>query len=104
MVPALMVPARNRRSVERLFIMSDASPHLRRGEVCISLIVLLNLHLKLRTQQDMITKLARAIALANVVTPHEDVMGAVPDVAQPQTGAHPAARAHTSTQMDDQIA
>jgi len=32
MVPALMVPARNRRSVERLFIMSDASPHLRRGQ------------------------------------------------------------------------
>ena len=75
--------------------------------VCISLIVLLNLHLKLRTQQDMITKLARAIALANVVTPHEDVedvMSAVPDVPQPQTGAPPAARAHRSTQMDDQIA
>jgi hypothetical protein len=72
--------------------------------VCISLIVLLNLHLKLRTQQDMITKLARAIALANVVTPHEDVMGAVPDVPQPPTGAPPAARAHRSTQMDDQIA
>ena len=72
--------------------------------VCISLIVLLNLHLKLRTQQDMITRLARAIALANVVTPHEDVMGAVPDVPQPQTGAPPAARAHRSTQMDDQIA
>ena len=72
--------------------------------VCISLIVLLNLHLKLRTQQDRITRLARAIALANVVTPHEDVMGAVPDVPQPQTGAPPAARAHRSTQMDDQIA
>ena len=72
--------------------------------VCISLIVLLNLHLKLRTQQDMITKLARAIALANVVTLHEDVMGAVPDVPQPQTGVPPAARAHKSTQMDDQIA
>jgi len=72
--------------------------------VCISLIVLLNLHLKLRTQQEMITKLARAIALANVVTPHVDVMGAVPDVPQPQTGAPPAPRAHKSTQMDDQIA
>ena len=72
--------------------------------VCISLIVLLNLHLKLRTQQDMITRLARAIALANVVTPHEDVMGAVPDVPQPLAGAPPAARAHRSTQMDDQIA
>src|SRR5262245_9956965 len=32
--------------------------------VCISLIVLLNLHLKLRTQMDMITTLARQIALA----------------------------------------
>ena len=72
--------------------------------VCISLIVLLNLHLKLRTQQEMITRLARAIALANVVTPNEDVMGGVPDVPQPQTGAAAAARAHRSTQMDDQIA
>ena len=72
--------------------------------VCISLIVLLNLHLKLRTQQDMITKLARAIALANVVTPHEDVMGVVPDVPQPQAGALPPSRAHKSAQMDDQIA
>jgi hypothetical protein len=72
--------------------------------VCISLIVLLNLHLKLRTQQEMITRLARAIALANVVTPNEDVMGGVPDVPQPQAGAAPAARAHRSTQMDDQIA
>jgi hypothetical protein len=33
--------------------------------VCISLIVLLNLHLKLRTQHESITKLARAIAIAN---------------------------------------
>ena len=32
--------------------------------VCISLIVLLNLHLKLRTQTDLITTLARKIALA----------------------------------------
>ncbi|MFZ2141889.1 MAG: DUF2304 domain-containing protein [Xanthobacteraceae bacterium] len=72
--------------------------------VCISLIVLLNLHLKLRTQQEMITKLARAIALANVVTPYEDVMGAVPDVPQPQAGALPPSRAHKSAQMDDQIA
>ena len=35
--------------------------------VCISLIVLLNLHLKLRTQTELITKLARTIALANVL-------------------------------------
>jgi hypothetical protein len=34
--------------------------------VCISFIVLLNLHLKLRTQHELITTLARTIALANV--------------------------------------
>ncbi len=34
--------------------------------VCISLIVLLNLHLKLRNQLELITVLARTIALANV--------------------------------------
>jgi small membrane protein len=33
--------------------------------VCISLIILLNLHLKLRTQHELITDLARTIALAN---------------------------------------
>jgi hypothetical protein len=33
--------------------------------VCISLIVLLNLHLKLRTQMELITTLARKIALAD---------------------------------------
>jgi hypothetical protein len=33
--------------------------------VCISLIVLLNLHLKLRTQHELITALARSIAIAN---------------------------------------
>ena len=33
--------------------------------VCISLIVLLNLHLKLRTQHELLTSLARSIALAN---------------------------------------
>jgi hypothetical protein len=34
--------------------------------VCISLIVLLNLHLKLRTQMELVTILARTIALADV--------------------------------------
>ena len=34
--------------------------------VCISLIVLLNLHLKLRTQMEVITTLARKIALTDV--------------------------------------
>ena len=37
--------------------------------VGISLIVILNLHLKLRTQLEMITVLARTIALANPVAP-----------------------------------
>jgi len=32
--------------------------------VCITLIVLLNLHLKLRTQMELVTELARTIALA----------------------------------------
>jgi hypothetical protein len=39
---------------------------------CISLIVLLNLHLKLRSQQELLTQLARSIALANATVP-EDV-------------------------------
>jgi hypothetical protein len=39
--------------------------------VCISLVVLLNLHLKLRTQHELLTQLARSIALANA-TPPED--------------------------------
>ena len=37
--------------------------------VCISLIVLLNLHLKLRTQMELVTTLARKIALADVRSP-----------------------------------
>jgi hypothetical protein len=37
--------------------------------VCISLIVLLNLHLKLRTQMELITTLARKIALAEAQSP-----------------------------------
>ena len=37
--------------------------------VCINLIVLLNLHLKLRTQHELITALARSIALAQVTSP-----------------------------------
>jgi len=39
--------------------------------VCISLIVLLNLHLKLRSQHEVITALARAIALANAYSATE---------------------------------
>jgi hypothetical protein len=37
--------------------------------VCISLIVLLNLHLKLRTQMELITTLARKITLAEAQSP-----------------------------------
>ncbi|HKF08978.1 MAG TPA: DUF2304 domain-containing protein [Xanthobacteraceae bacterium] len=37
--------------------------------VCLSLIVGLNLHLKLRTQMELITALARKIALANAQAP-----------------------------------
>jgi small membrane protein len=37
--------------------------------VCISLIVLLNLHLKLRTQMELITTLARKIAIAEAQLP-----------------------------------
>jgi hypothetical protein len=36
--------------------------------VCITLIVLLNLHLKLRTQMELVTTLARTIALAEART------------------------------------
>ena len=45
---------------------------------CISLIVLLNLHLKLRTQHELITSLARAAALADVHSP--SASSAVPSV------------------------
>jgi small membrane protein len=40
--------------------------------VCISLIVLLNLHLKLRTQHELLTTLARSIALANATVSAEN--------------------------------
>jgi small membrane protein len=39
---------------------------------CISLVVLLNLHLKLRTQHELLTQLARSIALANATLPEEE--------------------------------
>ena len=38
---------------------------------CISLVILLNLHLKLRTQHELLTQLARSIALANATLPEE---------------------------------
>ena len=40
--------------------------------VCISLVILLNLHLKLRTQHELITALARTIALANAGSQREE--------------------------------
>jgi hypothetical protein len=40
--------------------------------VCISLIILLNLHLKLRNQHELITALARTIALANTGSHSEE--------------------------------
>lgn len=39
--------------------------------VCLSLIVLLNLHLKLRTQMELITTLAREIAIADAKPPKD---------------------------------
>jgi hypothetical protein len=40
--------------------------------VCISLIILLNLHLKLRTQHELITTLTRTIALGNARSQSEE--------------------------------
>jgi small membrane protein len=51
--------------------------------VGISLIVILNLHLKLRKQLEMITLLARSIALAGARAPHTEPPGrpaSVPDL------------------------
>jgi hypothetical protein len=42
---------------------------------CISLLVILNLHLKLRSQLEMITGLARAIAIANAQHSPTDPVG-----------------------------
>ena len=46
--------------------------------VCISLIVLLNLHLKLRTQMELITTLARKVALADASQSSEIADSIVP--------------------------
>jgi small membrane protein len=63
--------------------------------VCISLIVLLNLHLKLRTQMELITTLARKVALADASHSSEIAESIVPaqsDVASRATAteAHAA--------------
>jgi hypothetical protein len=52
---------------------------------CISLIVLLNLHLKLRTQHELLTQLARSIALANAAMP-EETSPSSPSRVSPLTG------------------
>jgi hypothetical protein len=39
--------------------------------VCLSLVVLLNLHLKLRTHMELITTLARKLAIAEALPPKE---------------------------------
>jgi small membrane protein len=46
---------------------------------CISLVILLNLHLKLRTQHELLTQLARSIALANATLP-EDARSSDPSI------------------------
>jgi len=71
--------------------------------VCISLTVMLNLHLKLRAQQETITKLARSIATANLAAAQE--APAVTAEEAPQPAPQPAAAdAHTSRQMRGQSA
>ena len=73
--------------------------------VCISLTVMLNLHLKLRAQQETITKLARSIATANVVEAAHATLAAVTAEEAPQPAPQPAAAdAHTSRQMRGQSA
>jgi small membrane protein len=63
--------------------------------VCISLVVLLNLHLKLRTQHELITALARKIALANA-----EVRESAPPITPEAVAADPdEAGAQRSRQM-----
>ena len=57
--------------------------------VCLSLIVLLNLHLKLRTQMELITTLARKVALADASQSSEITESIVP--AQSDAASRPAA-------------
>ena len=62
--------------------------------VCISLIVLLNLHLKLRTQMELITTLARKVALADASQPSEIADSIVP--VQSDATPRAAAEAHAA--------
>jgi len=70
--------------------------------VCISLTVMLNLHLKLRAQQETITKLARSIATANLAAAQEAPAVTAEEAPQPAPPA--AADAHTSRRMRGQSA
>lgn len=74
--------------------------------VCISLIVLLNLHLKLRTQHELITKLARTIAIANADTAAPEASRTFSAEPKPRKGSPPpvAAGRHRSRQIHDPIA
>jgi small membrane protein len=69
---------------------------------CISLVVLLNLHLKLRTQHELLTQLARSIALANASLP-EDARSAFTE-AQTSEPRYRLADAPTPGQTADQNA
>jgi small membrane protein len=70
--------------------------------VCISLNMLLSLHLKLRVQHEMLTKLARTMALQNVLT--SDRLPAVVTDESVRTAPSLPAHAHMSTQMGGQTA
>jgi hypothetical protein len=62
--------------------------------VCISLNLLLSLHLQLRRQQEKITRLARHVALANAFVRADAVRGTAPP-----TGPRLQGGAHRSRQM-----
>lgn len=72
--------------------------------VCISLFVLLNLHLKLRAQHDLITKLARTIAMANTSPPSAKPPRTLSAGRASQKGSRSAGGQHRSGQRHDQIA
>ena len=70
--------------------------------VCISLNMLLNLHLKLRVQHETLTKLARAVALKHAVELDDDLPAFVSEPVETAPGL--PAHAHMSTQMRGQTA
>ena len=70
--------------------------------VCISLNMLLSLHLKLRIQHETLTKLARAMALNNALSPEEHLPEVVSDSLQ--TAPSLPGHAHMSTQIHGRTA